>query len=120
MNQTEKWAKEIGQKIRRIRKAANMVQADIAKQLDLSIEGISSMERGDRLVGLEYLLRLPAILGCRITDLLPDSVVTDYDRARAADPRLQEIVDAWSKLSDAERNVILYSVRVLAAPKEKR
>ena len=90
MNQVERWAREIGQKIRRARKDREMVQADIAKELGLSIEGVSSMERGSRLIGLEHILRLPAILGCRITDLLPDEVVTNYDRRRAADPRLQE------------------------------
>ena len=88
-----------------------MVQADIAKELDLSIEGVSSMERGSRLIGLEYLLRLPAILGCKITDLLPDSVVTDYDRARAADPRLQEILGAWNELPEFLKDGLTGMVR---------
>ena len=45
-------------------------------------------------------MELPFINGCRINDLLPDSVVTDYDRARAADPRLQAIIENWQDLPE--------------------
>lgn len=51
-----------------------------------------------RFMSMPHLLALPAILNCRITDLLPDSVVTDYDKERAADPPLREIQENWKDL----------------------
>lgn len=57
---------EIGKKLRRARKAADLSQGEVAAKLGLTTEGYGHMERGTRSIGLEYLLRLPAILGVRI------------------------------------------------------
>lgn len=86
----------------------------MSKELDLTVTGYGHLERGTRVIGLEHLLRLPAILGCRITDILPDSVVTDYDRARASDPRLDELIARWERMSDDERTVVLSVVRSIS------
>ena len=93
-------AKEIGEKLKRYREATGLSQQDIADRLLLTKVAYGNMERGTSLASIEHLVRLPAILGVRITDLLPDSVVTEYDRARAADPRLQEINEAWKDLPE--------------------
>lgn len=69
--------KEMARKLRKARKDAGLSQADVAHQLGLSAEGYGHMERGTRAIGMEYFLQLSSILGCRITDLLPDSWVTD-------------------------------------------
>lgn len=103
--------KDMARKLRKARKNAGLSQADVAKQLDLSTEGYGHMERGTRSIGMEYFLLLPSILGVKISDLLPDSVITDYDRARAADPRLQEINEAWNDLPDFLRDGITGMVR---------
>lgn len=87
---------DVARKLRRLRKQAGLSQADVAKELDLTVTGYGHLERGTRVIGLEHLLRLPAILGVRITDILPDSVVSDYDRERASDPRLQEVIQQRS------------------------
>lgn len=59
---------------------------------------------------MEYFLALPAILNCKITDLLPDSVVTDYDRARAKDLDLDKIHRAWAGLTDTQKDALLMSL----------
>ena len=111
MNTTERVIREVMRKVRDARKRAGLTQAEVAKALNCSQQAYNGYEIGSRAIGVVDLLRLPAILGVRITDLLPDSVVTDYDRNRAADPRLQEIVAAWSELPDFLRDGITGMVR---------
>lgn len=48
-----------------------------------------------------------AILNCKITDLLPDSVVTDYDRERAKDESLDFVVTSWPEITDGGKDAIL-------------
>lgn len=92
----DRWAKQIGKMLRERRESLGLSQADIATRIGTSQQNYQKFETGKTLIGLEYLLVLPQILGCRITDLLPDEVVTDYDRRRAADPRLQEVIQQRS------------------------
>ena len=65
------------------------------------------MERGGRLIGLEYLLALPSIFRCKLTDLLPDSVVTDYDRARARDEQLDFVIESWPEITEGGKDAIV-------------
>ena len=107
MKEKERLFKEISKKLRKARERAGLSQAEVAAKLELTPQGYGYYENGNRVIGLEYLLVLPQVLGCKLTDLLPDSMVTDYDRARAVDPRLDEIIATWADLSeDAKRNVI--------------
>lgn len=107
----ERWLKEISKKLRKARLKAKLSQAEVAAKLELTPQGYGYYENGNRVIGLEYLLLLPQVLGCKLTDLLPDSVVTDYDRDRAADPRLQEVNAAWPDLPDFLRDGITGMVR---------
>ena len=61
-------------------------------------------------MSIPHLLALPAILNCRITDLLSDSVITDYDRARARakDERLSYLVDNWDDLSETAKDATVF------------
>jgi len=104
-------AKELGRKLKKYRNATGLSQQDIADRLRLTKVAYGNLERGTSLISLEHLVRLPSILGCRITDLLPDSVVTDHDRDRAADPRLQEVAEGWPELPDFLRDGITGMVR---------
>ena len=93
---TEHDLKQIGKNIKRLRQKAQLNQESVAKALNITQSALSHIERGESQVEISHLLRLPAILGCRITDLLPDEVVTEHDRQRAADPRLQEVIQQRS------------------------
>lgn len=103
--------KEVGLKLRKCREALSLSQQEIADKLSLTKVAYGNIERGTSLISVERLIILARILGVKITDLLPDSVVTDYDRARAADPRLQEINAAWNDLPDFLKDGITGMVR---------
>lgn len=103
----------IGKKIRRIRKDIGLTQKEIADKLGITDSGFAQLERGDNLISIEHLVKLPSILGCRITDLLPDSVVTDYDRARASDPRLRDLIEWWEIIDDSAREQVYDSARFM-------
>jgi len=107
-------AKEVGRKLRKARLRADLSQQDVADRLKLAKVTYGNMERGTSLASLEHLVKLPSILGCKIVELLPDSVVTPEDRQRAADPRLQEIEQLWNKLDDDEKDLALDQVKILA------
>jgi len=93
-------SKAVGKRIRSIRRGSKQTLEDVSAKLDISASALGHIETGRNLISLEHLVKLPAILGCRVTDLLPDAVVTDYDRARAADPRLQTIIENWQDLPE--------------------
>lgn len=101
----------VGKKIRSIRKEIGLTQKEVADKLGITDSGFAQIERGDNLISLEHLVKLPSILGCRITDILPDSVISDYDQQRAADPRLQEILGAWNDLPEFLKDGMTIMVR---------
>lgn len=105
---TSRDIKRIGKNIQRLRQEARLNQAEVATALSITQSALSHIERGESHVDVGHLLRLPAILGCRITDLLPDSVVTDYDRARSKDERLSYIVDNWDDLSETAKDATVF------------
>lgn len=115
MNEKERLFKEISKNLRKARERAGLSQAEVAEKLELTSQGYGYYENGNRVIGLEYLLSLPAILGVPITSLLPDSVLVDVDRQRAADPQLTRVVQAWPKLNKAQRHAILVALEAFAS-----
>ena len=102
-------------KVRDARRRSGLTQAEVAKELNIVDTTFNGYETLNRDMGIAALLKLPAILGCKISDLLPDSVLTDYDRARAADPQLTCVVQAWPKLNAAQRHAILVALEAFAS-----
>lgn len=111
MGNANTWGNQIGRRLKERREAAGLSQAEVAARIDTSQQNYQKFETGKTLIGLEYLLMLPQVLGCKLTDLLPDSVVTDYDEERAADPRLAEVIAGWGELPDFLRDGITGMVR---------
>lgn len=109
-------SKSIARKLRQARKATGYTQEEVADKLGIARSAYGHIESGRNLISIEHLVKLPAILGVCITDILPDSVVTDHDRARAADPRLQEINAGWNDLPEFLKDVLTDAVRT--APRE--
>jgi len=105
--------REIGERLRAARIAAELSQEDAARLLKMDRSNISHIEQGRSQVGLSYLLQMVRIYRCKITDLLPVDVVTDYDRQRALDPDLQDIIDAWPELSADVKHVLLNQFETL-------
>ena len=107
LDTTNRVMKEIMDKVRSARERAGLTQLDVASALSIRQQTYNGYETGARTIGIPDLTRLPAILGCRITDLLPDSVVTDYDRARARDEQLDLVVESWPQITDGGKDAIV-------------
>ena len=97
-----KLAKGMGLRVRTARERAGIDQVGLASALGLSQSSLSNIERGDTLISLEHLVKLPELLRCRVTDLLPPEVVTPEDIRRAKDP----LLEALAGLNDSQRRVI--------------
>ena len=105
--------REIGQRIRTLRAKAGLSQEQAAKLLGMDRSNLSHIEQGKSRLLIEHLVAIPRLYGCKVTDLLPDEVVTDYDRQRARDYDLQRIIDAWPELSADVKTVLLNQFETL-------
>lgn len=70
--------KRLGERIREERKRLNLTQAQLAEAIDISDTYMGAIERGERSLTLDTLVRLVNRLGVTVDYLLSDSV-TDTD-----------------------------------------
>ena len=112
-------SKRIARKLRQARKSTRYTQEEIADRLGIARSAYGHIESGRNLISIEHLLKLPSILECRLTDLLPDSVLTDHDRQRSADPQLEQIIRAWPRLRKVERQAILVALQAFVSGAEE-
>lgn len=70
--------KKLGERIREERRRLNLTQAQLAEAIDISDTYMGAIERGERSLTLDTLVRLVNRLGVTIDYLLSDSV-TDTD-----------------------------------------
>ena len=70
--------KRLGERIREERRRLNLTQAQLAENIDISDTYMGAIERGERSLTLDTLVRLVNRLGVTIDYLLSDSV-TDTD-----------------------------------------
>lgn len=66
--------KKLGKRIREERKRLNLTQAELAEAIDISDTYMGAIERGERSLTLDTLVRLVDRLGVTIDYLLSDSV----------------------------------------------
>jgi len=71
--------KALGKRIREERLKLNLTQAGLAESIDISDTYVGQIERGERSLTLDTLLRLVNRLGVTIDYLLMDYVVADDD-----------------------------------------
>ena len=65
---------QIGQRIRKTRKAHGLSQEQLAEQVNISVTHMSHIETGNTKLSLPVLVDLAAALGVRTDDLLSDKV----------------------------------------------
>ena len=70
--------KKLGQRIREERQRLNLTQAQLAESIDISDTYMGAIERGERSLTLDTLVRLVNRLGVTVDYMLADSV-TDSD-----------------------------------------
>ena len=64
---------EIGQRIRKIRKAHNLSQEELAEKADISVTHMSHIETGNTKLSLPVLVSIASTLSVRTDDLLFDA-----------------------------------------------
>lgn len=89
--------KEIGLRITERRKQLNYTQEQIADKMDVSIQMISNLERGNKAIKIENLIKISEIL----------NVSTDYIlTGRYTQKDVSSVLERISKLSDSDYKMI--------------
>lgn len=81
----------IGNTIAKYRKAAGLTQAQLAERLNLSLDAISRLERGNIGLTVERLMELAEILNCETMDLLHEGSTRVRDQAIQLEIMLREL-----------------------------
>lgn len=92
--------KEIGDRIRKIRKSKKIAQEKLAEMTDYSITHISHIETGSAKASIEAILKVSAALGCTPNDILCDSM------AGAKETFLNQITEKLVDCTEFEIRVI--------------
>lgn len=90
----------IGHAVAKHRKAAGLTQAQLAEKLNLSLDAVSRLERGQIALTVARLVELAAIFECETVDLL------EAGSTRVRDQALQ-LEQLMLRLSEAERMDLL-------------
>ena len=101
-------------KIKLARVASGLSQKEVGKALGIAQRTWSHYEKGNSALPADMLLQLPAILGVKISDLLPDSVVTAVDQRRSRDLRLEKIIILWPDISEQGKDNLLNTALLIA------
>lgn len=83
----------IGAAIAKQRKACGMTQAQLAECLELSIDAISRLERGNIALSVARLVELAEIFNCETIDLLDEASNRPRDQARKLEVLLAQLDD---------------------------
>ena len=89
--------KEIGRRIQNRRKQQGYTQEQIADMMDVSIQMISNLERGNKAIRIDNLVNL-----CRILDVSTDYVLT----GKSSFTDTSELTEQISKLSQKDQKMI--------------
>lgn len=92
---TRTLAKELGQINRRImilRKTHNIRQSEMAEQIGISQTNLSDIERGRTAATLNNLLKIRAVLGCKMSDFFIDIDGVDESAERFNEDDIEKVV----------------------------
>ena len=91
---------EIGQRIRKFRKAHQLSQEELAEKVGISTTHMSHIETGNTKLSLPVLVSLSVALDVRTDDLLFDSVDTGHNDV------LEELLSSFSDCSSQQPKVL--------------
>lgn len=104
---------KIGQKIRKIRKAHGLSQAELAEKVDVSVTHMSHIETGNTKLSLPVFVDIAAALEVRTDDLLDDAP------AAAATSSLDEIAAVLEGCTANQAKVIAELVKAAKLSMDK-
>lgn len=70
---------QIGRRIYNCRRSISLTQEQLAEKMDVSVQMISNLERGNKEIKISNLIRLSSILGVSLDYLLTGKEVRDND-----------------------------------------
>ena len=91
---------DIGQRVRRYRKAQNLSQEQLAEKIDISVTHMSHIETGNTKLSLPVLVALARELDVRTDDLL-------FDSPSCKDASLQELASVLESCSPTETRILV-------------
>ncbi|MDO4428452.1 MAG: helix-turn-helix transcriptional regulator [Atopobiaceae bacterium] len=104
---------EIGQRIRRYRKACGLSQEALAERVDISATHMSHIETGNTKLSLPVMVRLSGALGVEVDALLYDSPRFSKD---AVTERVRRVLDSCT---EEQLSVMAETVESLKASLDK-
>ncbi|WP_299995408.1 helix-turn-helix transcriptional regulator [uncultured Clostridium sp.] len=93
--------KEIGKKIKSIRKSQGLTREEFAKKLDVSVYTVANYEQGQRGSNTRVLNKIAQALGVSIEELLIEKNKNE----------MQTFANSWNDKSEEERNLISNKVK---------
>lgn len=92
--------KAIGKRIRQQRKELNLTQEQMAEKMEVSIQMVSNLERGNKAIKIENLIKISEILGVSTDYILlgnhgekdTDHVLRDLERLSETDYRMIQML----------------------------
>jgi len=93
----------VSQKIRQYRKIHNMTQEDLAEEVGISADYVSSIESGRRSVSMEKLMRICECLHVSMADMLP---IEDGDDSELRKQWIAEINDTLGSLDITQLGLV--------------
>ena len=61
--------KQFGRTVRELRQVAHLTQMELAEQADLSLNYVGEIERGEKMVSLETIVRVAKALGIAMSEV---------------------------------------------------
>lgn len=93
----------IGENIRKIRKAKGMTMKELGQKIDISEQGVGNYERGDRQPNIDILIKISKALDTPIAYILFDSdsenTIDDYEIIQLMESLKQHGIDMYQKPS---------------------
>ncbi len=105
--------KALGDKIRKQRQRMNLTQEKLAEKIDISESFMGHIERGDRKLSLDTLVKIAQELDISIDYLLLDTIKLEPDTY------LNEIVTALGQKNKKQVKALLSIVKLLAENLDK-
>ena len=99
--------KEIGERVRALRMARDLTQTALARILGTSQTALSEMERGNRGLTVQQVVKLSRALKVTPNDILGDGRRQRPNDARPRDTRIVRRLHRIEMLPDAQRQAVL-------------
>lgn len=98
----------IGALIRSERKKKEMTQEDLAGKVNLSVQAISNLERGETLPNLQSLVSLSEVLGIPIQNFFKNSKSSPMRNKKEA-----ELISLFHDLDDRSLDIAIKQIKAL-------